>query len=113
MRSEGARRVRDRAEMKSRGHVNTVEQGQRDLARLSVLLAAALVAGCQPSRSDALASCLLDAERFYQTRAVTLESPRAKYIMGCIAAHGYRFDFLLAQCESSRPFISQPECYSD
>ena len=83
------------------------------MGRLSAVLSAILLGGCQPNRSDTLASCQMDADRFYHTQsAATLESPRTKYIIGCMAAHGYKFDFLLNECESSRPYTAQPACYS-
>ena len=105
--------MRYRGRMRSGGCAEPAGPWLRVLARLSAALGAVLVAGCQPNRSDTLASCQLDADRFYHTAAAaTLESPRTKYVIGCMDAHGYKFDFLLTQCESSRPFTAQPACYS-
>jgi hypothetical protein len=89
------------------------QRGLRAVPRVWVILAAMLVTGCQPNRTDTLASCQLDADRFYHMEpAAIVEGPRTRYVVGCMAAHGYKFDFLQTHCESSRPFAMQPACYS-
>ena len=112
-RKAGGPAVAQCVRMRSRGFKDSAGQWSRAVARLATVIATVLVAACQPNRSDTLGACQLDADRFYRTASASvLESPRTKYVIGCMAAHGYRFDFLLKQCDSSRPLTAQPACYS-
>lgn len=78
-----------------------------------------ILTGCGPDQNGDLVlhkdlkECRQEADRFYKGyRAVDVASPRSQYIIGCMAAKNYVFDFSPASCDSKYPLPTQPTCYA-
>ena len=83
------------------------------MKREFVLLAAITLGGCLPDQAKDVAACQTEADRFYEgDRAVDVDNPRSQYIISCMAAKGYDFDYLPADCDSRHPLATQPTCYA-
>lgn len=82
--------------------------------RREVLFIAALaVAGCLPDQAKDLTACRIQADRFYQGYDdVDVNNPRSRYMIACMAAKGYDFNFSPADCDSRHPLAIQPTCYA-
>ena len=87
------------------------ETGCRVAAPMVVL--AVVLTACAPDPSSDLKSCQESADRFFPAfQVANMDSPRSKFIIGCMATKKYDFDFLLAGCDSKLPLASQSNCYS-
>lgn len=83
------------------------------MRREFVLLVALALGGCLPDQAKDLSVCQMQADRFYQGyNDVDVASPRSRYIIACMAAKGYDFDFTPAGCDSRHPLTVQPACYA-
>lgn len=83
------------------------------MRRAVVLFMVMTLGGCLQDRSKDMANCQTEAERFYQTyRAVNPDDPSSQYIIGCMAAKGYDFTILPADCNSQHPLPTQSACYA-
>ena len=83
------------------------------MRREVALLMLISLAGCLPDQAKDMAACRTEADRFYQTdKAVDPEDPSSQYIIACMAAKGYNFTILPADCDSQYPLPTQPTCYS-
>jgi hypothetical protein len=68
---------------------------------------------CLPDQSESLANCQKDADRFFMAyRNDDPENPRSRYIIECMATKGYDFTVEPTDCDSRRPFTTQPACFS-
>jgi hypothetical protein len=82
------------------------------MRRQVVLLVAITLAGCVPDKSQDLAACLTEADRFYSRYlAADPAAPAARYIIECMAAKGYDFEVEPAYCNSKYPLPTQSTCY--
>jgi hypothetical protein len=82
------------------------------MGRKVVLLMAFALAGCLPTASKEMAACHTEAGRFYHTyQAIDPDDPSSQYIIECMAAKGYRFDALAADCDDRSPMPTQATCY--
>ena len=82
--------------------------------RLEVVLFMMItLGGCLPDQTKDVAACRTEAERFYHTyEAVDPNEPSSQYIIACMAAKGYDFTILPADCDSRYPLPTQPACYA-
>jgi hypothetical protein len=83
--------------------------------RLEVgLFVTLFLGGCLPdqSKSKDLLACQDKADRFYQGyNNADVSSPRAKYIVACMAAKGHDFEVSPADCDSRHALATQSTCY--
>ena len=78
-----------------------------------VILVAAVVAGCMPDQSKDLAACKIEVMRFYPLYVASrLEDPGTRYIIGCMAEHGYDLEVSAKDCDSRHPLPTQATCYA-
>jgi hypothetical protein len=78
-----------------------------------VIFVAATVTGCMPDRAKDLAACKAAVMRFYPTYVASkLEDPGTRYIIGCMASHGYEMEVSAADCDSRYPLPTQATCYA-
>ena len=82
------------------------------MRRELVLLAAISLGGCLPDQAKDVATCRMEADRFYQAyNAIDADNPRSRYLIACMAAKGYDFDVSLADCDSRHALPTQATCY--
>ena len=81
--------------------------------RREVVFAVAItLAGCVPDKSEELAACQTEADRFYpRYLAADPATPAAKFIIECMAVKGYEFKIEPADCNSKYPLPTQSTCY--
>jgi hypothetical protein len=83
------------------------------MRRAIVLLGVILLGGCLPDQAKDVEACRAEALRFYQMPPhVDPTDPGSRYIIGCMAAKGYDFSVLPADCDSRHPLSTQPACYT-
>jgi hypothetical protein len=83
------------------------------MRREVILLMVISLGGCLPDQAKDVAACQTEADRFYQGyNAVDVDNPRSHYIIACMAAKGYDFTILPADCDSRHPLPIQPACYA-
>jgi hypothetical protein len=83
------------------------------MKRAVVLLGVLALGGCLPDQAKDVAACQTEAMRFYQmSPGVDPTDPGSRYIIGCMAAKGYDFTVLPADCNSQHPLSTQPACYT-
>jgi hypothetical protein len=83
------------------------------MRREVALLMLISLAGCLPDQAKDMAACRTEADRFYQTyKAIDPEDPSSQYIIACMAAKGYNFTILPADCDSQYPLPTQATCYA-
>lgn len=85
---------------------------RRSIQVMAGILAAVALSGCARDQAKDIASCQVEADRFYQGyQANDVGNPRSKYIIACMDAKGYDFDFSPVECDSQHPMAIQPTCY--
>jgi len=78
-----------------------------------VLLLVFILGGCLPDQAKDVAACQVESDRFYQVyNAADPDDPRSQYIIACMAAKGYDFTILPADCDSRHSLPTQPACYT-
>jgi hypothetical protein len=85
------------------------------MQRVFGLFAAFLLCAClsDGAKSKEMAACQNEADRFYQTyNNADVDNPRARYIIACMVAKGYKFEVSRADCDSHYPLVIQSGCYS-
>ena len=83
------------------------------MRRAVLLLAVMALGGCLPDQPKEVAECQAEADHFYNGyRDVDVDNPRSQYIIGCMAAKGYDFTIVPADCSSQHPLPTQPACYT-
>jgi hypothetical protein len=81
--------------------------------RVAILLLLLNLQACLPDQTKSLASCQSEADRFFMAyRNDDPENPRSRFIIECMAAKGYDFAVEPTDCDSRRPFTTQPACRS-
>ena len=84
------------------------------MRREFVLLLVFALGGCLPDQAMDVAACQVESDRFYQTNnAADPDDPRSQYIIACMAAKGYDFTILPADCDSRHSLPTQPACYTN
>ena len=85
----------------------------RCVARTGIALLAALaLGGCLNDKATDIAACTMRADLFYGYPTYDVNSPRSRFIIGCMATKGYNFDISPADCDSRHPLPIQPNCYT-
>jgi hypothetical protein len=70
------------------------------------------LSGCLPDKINDVASCQMQADRFFPLPSADTDSPRRQYIIACMAAKGYDFDIEPADCDSRSSLTAQATCYT-
>lgn len=81
-------------------------------AAIGVSLLVLTLGGCLPDKINDVASCQMQADRFFPLPSADADSPRSQYIIACMAAKGYDFDIEPADCDSRHSLTAQATCYS-
>ena len=81
-------------------------------AAIGVSLLVLTLGGCLPDKVKDVASCQMQADRFFSVYSVDTDSPRSQYIIACMAAKGYDFDIEPPDCDSRSALTAQATCYS-
>ncbi len=82
---------------------------RREIALLMLIT----LGGCLPDQAKDMAACQTEAERFYQKyKSVDPNDPSSQYIIACMAAKGYDFTILAADCDYQYPLPTQSACYT-
>jgi hypothetical protein len=80
----------------------------------ALVLGTISLSGCGSDPSADLTTCQESADRFFPGyQAANVDSPRSQFIIGCMASKSHQFYFLRDGCDTKRPLITQPSCYSE
>ena len=94
---------------------NVIEDMQRVLTFLLLVLLGLFLNSCSPDKESLVAACKLDAARLYAqvTDNDKMQDDEADYIVTCMDAQGYSQDYSSDDCQPGMPIMvaEEPACY--
>jgi len=84
----------------------------QQMRRCTLALLALILCGCLPDQDKDIADCEAQAARFFPvTKTLDASAPGSRYIIECMAAKGYEFSVVPADCDGQQPLSTQAACY--